>query len=170
MFWKVEVVFVHYFLRDLFKINHGFLIPWLHSSGNPNESIGRELQIIMLYCIAQIGLQLISEQSSPLLCRTSFFVSSTYHGISASIHHQHYLFLNSYQYLLYLLHVWPIHPHYLIKTMNTSNTVATISSKYGAGVYNPDFSIIYFNMFMENITNFVGSNAHHEFFLNYFFR
>ncbi|GFP82596.1 ATP synthase subunit alpha chloroplastic [Phtheirospermum japonicum] len=53
--------------------------------------------------------------------------------------------------------------HYFIKTVNKRNSIAYL--KYGAGIYNLDFSIILFNTFTDNVTNFVGSNGYHEFFL-----
>ncbi|KAF5753224.1 hypothetical protein HanXRQr2_CPg0836071 (chloroplast) [Helianthus annuus] len=47
--------------------------------------------------------------------------------------------------------------------MNTSNAITYL--KYGTGIYNLYFSIILLNTFTDNITNFVGLNGYHEYFL-----
>ncbi|KAJ6796384.1 ATP synthase CF1 alpha subunit [Iris pallida] len=43
--------------------------------------------------------------------------------------------------------------------MNTSNTVAHL--KYRTSIHNLYFSIILFNTFTNNITNFVSSKGYH---------
>ncbi|KHF97297.1 hypothetical protein F383_34722 [Gossypium arboreum] len=52
--------------------------------------------------------------------------------------------------------------------MNTSNAVAHL--KDGTSIYNLYFSIILLNTFTDNITNFVGSNSYHEYFLIIFWK
>lgn len=40
--------------------------------------------------------------------------------------------------------------------------------KYGIGIYNCYFFIILFNMFMDNIINFVGFNGYYEYCFDFF--
>lgn len=40
--------------------------------------------------------------------------------------------------------------------------------KYGIGIYNIDFFIILFNMFMDKIINFVGLNGYYDYFFIFF--